>query len=264
MLNRIFKTIFILSLCIGISLPANAGNVSVSDGSAFITKSEMSYQLNNLSNRMTQLENSLDSKIDSLVSSYLTRNGIWNGAVQDITNQASAEHSFIADWGSGNIGTKYLVVTHFDEAIILNTTKSGLLFGSFSYGNKHKGIPNNWYYGGYMSSAVGWVWDQNCSIQLSFFEKDSGATTQSTGNIKTVVRIADSLGIKNWYSGSYTLIAVPMPNWNVIPFQFFVEKNKEIWWKWTDSVSLYQSSGFATADYEGSTMRVELGEIRVY
>ena len=83
MLNRIFKTILVLSLCIGISLPTNAA-VSVSDGSAFVTKAEFAADLNNLSNRMAQLENSLDAKIDSLVSSYLTRNGIWNGSKQDI------------------------------------------------------------------------------------------------------------------------------------------------------------------------------------
>ena len=81
MIRKIFKTITILSLCIGISLPTNAA-VSVSDGSAFVTKAEFSADLNNLSNRMAQLENSLDAKIDSLVSSYLTRNGIWNGAKQ--------------------------------------------------------------------------------------------------------------------------------------------------------------------------------------
>ena len=84
MINRVFKTIFILSLCLGITIPSNAAGVDVSDGSAFITKSEMSYQLNNLSNRMTQLENSLDSKIDKLVSSFLTRNGIWNGVKQTL------------------------------------------------------------------------------------------------------------------------------------------------------------------------------------
>ena len=81
MLKKIFKTILVLSLCVGISIPTNAA-VSVSDGSAFVTKAEFAADLNNLSNRMAQLENSLDAKIDSLVSSYLTRNGIWNGAKQ--------------------------------------------------------------------------------------------------------------------------------------------------------------------------------------
>ena len=81
MLNRISKTILVLTICLGISIPTNAA-VSVSDGSAFVTKAEFAADLNNLSNRMAQLENSLDAKIDSLVSSYLTRNGIWNGAKQ--------------------------------------------------------------------------------------------------------------------------------------------------------------------------------------
>ena len=86
MLNRVFKTIFILTLCLGITLPSHASSTKVSDGSAFITKSEMAYELNNLSQRMNELENSLDSKIDKLVSSYLTRNGVWNGAVQTLAN----------------------------------------------------------------------------------------------------------------------------------------------------------------------------------
>ena len=106
MLNRVFKTIFILSLCLGMILPVNAGNVDVSDGSAFITKSEMSYQLNTLSNRMTQLENSLDSKIDKLVSSYLTRNGIWNGAKQKLVkNFTDSWYHFTSanDWNSSRL-----------------------------------------------------------------------------------------------------------------------------------------------------------------
>ena len=81
MINKIFKTILIMLIIMGISIPTNAA-VSVSDGSAFVTKAEFSADLNNLSNRMAQLENSLDAKIDSLVSSYLTRNGIWNGKAQ--------------------------------------------------------------------------------------------------------------------------------------------------------------------------------------
>ena len=54
-------------------------------------KAEFAADLNNLSNRMAQLENSLDAKIDSLVSSYLTRNGIWNGAKQEIVYSGIAQ-----------------------------------------------------------------------------------------------------------------------------------------------------------------------------
>ena len=81
MFKRIYKTTISILLCLAFTMPANAA-VSVSDGSAFVTKAEFSADLNNLSNRMAQLENSLDAKIDSLVSAYLTKNGIWNGAKQ--------------------------------------------------------------------------------------------------------------------------------------------------------------------------------------
>ena len=100
MLRKLFKTILVLSLCIGISLPTNAA-VSVSDGSAFVTKAEFAADLNNLSNRMAQLENSLDAKIDSLVSSYLTRNGIWNGAKQILTT------NYFVDFAAPVSGTTY-------------------------------------------------------------------------------------------------------------------------------------------------------------
>ena len=102
MLRKVFKTILIFSICIGITIPTNAGSVSLSDGSAFVTKSELSYELNNLSNRMSQLENSLDSKIDSLVSSYLTRNGIWNGEEVNIdkTEARLVDTDFQSSWNS--------------------------------------------------------------------------------------------------------------------------------------------------------------------
>ncbi len=79
---KIFKLFVSLCLIISISLINSIAAISVSDGSAFVTKAEFAADLNNLSNRMSSLENSLDAKIDSLVSSYLSRNGIWNGEKQ--------------------------------------------------------------------------------------------------------------------------------------------------------------------------------------
>lgn len=77
------KFLIILSLIISLTIPSYSA-VSVSDGSAFITKSESDAEFNNLQSRMSIFENSLDAKIDSLVSSYLSRNGIWNGANQQL------------------------------------------------------------------------------------------------------------------------------------------------------------------------------------
>ena len=86
----------IITLCIIIftTIPSFA-RVSVSDGSAFITKNEFSNSLNNLSSRIEIMENSLDAKIDSMVSTYLSRNGIWAGEKQTInTTQATWEYGF--------------------------------------------------------------------------------------------------------------------------------------------------------------------------
>ena len=81
--NKIIKK-FLLFILI-VVLPINSfAAVSVSDGSAFVSKSEFSSTINNISNRMSIIENTLDAKIDSLVSSYLSRNGIWNGDKQTV------------------------------------------------------------------------------------------------------------------------------------------------------------------------------------
>ena len=145
MINRFIK-ILLCFLLIIIQISTYA-NISVSDGSAFVTKSEMSYQLNNLSNRMTQLENSLDSKIDTLVSSYLTRNGVWNGVKQtlnktqivDIWNNISAI-TFSCDYKSQLVtssltpGTEYKLRSGSWD-LIKKCTKSGMLVGKWTVMN---------------------------------------------------------------------------------------------------------------------------------
>lgn len=91
------KKIVIVLLILSITIPSYA-SVSVSDGSSFVSKSEFTVDLNNLSNRISRLENSIDSKIDSLVSAYLATNGIWNGEKQTlVTDNASWEYGFGSD-----------------------------------------------------------------------------------------------------------------------------------------------------------------------
>ena len=142
MLNKVFKTILILSICLGLTLPTNAA-VSVSDGSAFVTKSEFNSDLNNLSNRMAQLENSLDGKIDSLVSSYITRNGIWNGERQLLEFNAIADYwdNFTLSGLNYNWKSKPSMPSTLTEGqiatirsgsydLIKTVTKTGMLFGT--------------------------------------------------------------------------------------------------------------------------------------
>ena len=87
-LLKITKKFILFILMIVFPIQSYAA-VSVSDGSAFVSKSEFASTINNISNRMSIMENTLDAKIDSLVSSYLSRNGIWNGDKQEFKNVSS-------------------------------------------------------------------------------------------------------------------------------------------------------------------------------
>ena len=88
MIKKYLTIIMILS----ITIPSYSA-VSVSDGSAFMTKNEFFSLTNNLSNRISSVENTLDTKIDSLVSSYLSRNGIWSGDVQTLISSPQNSRS---------------------------------------------------------------------------------------------------------------------------------------------------------------------------
>ena len=128
---KIVKFFVVFNLILSISLINSVAAISVSDGSAFVTKAEFAADLNNLSNRMSTLENSLDAKIDSLVSSYLSRNGIWNGEKQELINnsfpkknQLSSDNIIVNQYGS-----------LINSDVLFEPTKSGLafLYGSTLY-----------------------------------------------------------------------------------------------------------------------------------
>ena len=148
---KIVKFFVVFNLILSISLINSVAAISVSDGSAFVTKAEFAADLNNLSNRMSTLENSLDAKIDSLVSSYLSRNGIWNGEKQEVDTPPTSAVGLkwvtnnINGWvfnqglpsSSGNLRDSGVVINSsykyrpdvtdkIDSTIISRTTKSGL------------------------------------------------------------------------------------------------------------------------------------------
>ena len=167
MKNKIFKTILVLTICLGLSISTNAA-VSVSDGSAFVTKAEFSADLNNLSNRMAQLENALDAKIDSLVSSYLTRNGIWNGAKQECN---TCSHDSIvpkAMAASGGSVDSDLVSGTYIPSI----NKSGMLVFSFGYRNKTGNNSQNTHWG-YYGATTNWASDNGFIVTYNFYENGS-------------------------------------------------------------------------------------------
>ena len=277
--NRFFKTILILTLCVGITLPTNAA-ISVSDGSAFVTKAEFSADLNNLSNRMAQLENSLDSKIDSLVSSYLTRNGIWNAAKQELSAAVKDNrlYDFYPAFTTGNRGTYYERKVRIMDVVVPKTNKAGMAYGDFAYGNQHYGQANHWYYGIYNASNAqpGWIWDQNMCVTLSFYETAENVTSLTfdsnnnitNGELKSVIEIGKTLGILN-HDGpgavdNQIIVAIPLPQWNVVPFVFFVKKDTKIWWRWVDELSTYSLTAVNNHAASGSQMRVMLNGFSIY
>ena len=125
---KIFKLFVSISLILTISLINSFAAISVSDGSAFVTKAEFAADLNNLSNRMSSLENSLDAKIDSLVSSYLSRNGIWNGEKQTFLDYTE-EKIWPNIWCRKGVDDE---TVYNNPVSICKTSKSGLANFSFS------------------------------------------------------------------------------------------------------------------------------------
>ena len=217
MLKKIFKTILVLSLCVGISLPTNAA-VSVSDGSAFVTKAEFAADLNNLSNRMAQLENSLDAKIDSLVSSYLTRNGIWNGAKQTLV-----QDSFVIYYDSYNYcfannnndnpysysllkNRKFLDSSDYTD-IIDPCTKSGMCVFEIVTDTNTRA---QW-----MSESGGYKGHSGFSTFFSIFDKTKNVESSSS----SFGIINEAVG-PNWQSGRLGVVVYKA----TMVMQFFVSK----------------------------------------
>ena len=89
MLKRLFKTILILTICFVLTIPSSAA-ISVSDGSAFMTKTEFMADINNLSSRVAQLEITLDGTLDDKVSSYLEQKGFWKAKEQTFATSGSS------------------------------------------------------------------------------------------------------------------------------------------------------------------------------
>ena len=222
MLKKIFKTIFIMSICVGISIPTNAA-VSVSDGSAFVTKAEFAADLNNLSNRMAQLENSLDAKIDSLVSSYLTRNGIWNGSKQQTNDYATVYSTLYTQFkvaimtlaGRNDNGSQDSTDL-IQWTVISQTTKTGLLDltilseTGFSMGlNQGSG-------GKYVDA----IWEGTFGGYLEI-RRVVGTTYEVIGIVPSVLNVSTQFA----YNNCYLTMASPKALFNT---KTFVQKDDKI------------------------------------
>ena len=170
MLRRIFKTIFILSLCFGTLLNTHAA-VIVSDGSAFITKSEFKALVNEASSRIEALELHADSQIDTLVNSFLGRNNIWHPQKQTLNANTTMELipyditlSSYSATGNRTIQSR--------RVCIEEVKKSGMMVISLFYRAKNTsgtGKTFRWGYTGTMTNNGNWQCDNGIELNVIFW-----------------------------------------------------------------------------------------------
>ena len=252
MKNKMYKTLLVLIICLGITIPTNAA-VSVADGSAFVTKAEFTADLNNLSNRMAQLENSLDAKIDSLVSSYLTRNGIWNGSKQTlVTSQLSV---------TGNGLQNALSKKQKYYSIPKNSTNDSGFIGNYTLVNELNKTGMAVCY----IKATGYA-------QATKYGSHNGTKNVGTGNIYVTFNVGsdvkftasigrlDSSAYNNGSTGGDYLIYATTDLITIA--QFFVQKNDKLMW---DIYSYFNTNGPPDINWGTSgTTTININSVDIY
>lgn len=235
MFRKIFKTIFILSLCFGTLLNTHAA-VIVSDGSAFITKSEFKALVNEASGRIEALELHADSQIDTLVNSFLGRNNIWHPQKQKLNSNTTMDLAPCNITLSSNAATGNATIQS-NRVCIDEIQKSGMMVISLFYRAKDTsaaGKTFRWGYMGTMTNNGNWQTDNGIELKVIFYEatkKEDG--TYNLDERKYVCLIGATQGAKREAStstyGHSTAIGLS-PIEVLVPAYFFVTKKSRISW----------------------------------
>ncbi len=224
---KILKLFVCLLLILSTSLVNSLAAISVSDGSAFVTKAEFAADLNNLSNRMSSLENSLDAKIDSLVSSYLSRNGIWNGEKQAVSETKSwdiASPKITLDSNKASYGDV------IDSSVIVSKTSKAGLFTGFLYFIDSDSS-------NYNSNDSRWGYDLN-TMDPKYYFSDNGFTLflslEEIINNKNTTKFSYNIGssmsmLTTTNKPTSCQMCIPLPSDKIlVPVNFFVSKDSQI------------------------------------
>lgn len=238
---------------------------SSADAASFITKEEFDLALSDFNKRLTVFEAGINSKIDSQVSSYLERNGIWNKTTQDHTGATmskeivppaavkQAENTF---YGTDVFGGPW--------AYVPKTNKRGLLFGSFTWKNKN-GTNNNgtrWGWTCQMSSNTTWRSDCGFTLLVSLYEEVNGVK-----NLSYVYPLFSSPGTLWATKGSDVgaMVVAPLSTSEVaIPFQIFVGKDSKVWWECKVIYHFYFTTSVTPQTGATSTLVLNMKNADVY
>ena len=255
MVNNIIKTTLVIIICLGISVNAA---LSVSDGSAFVTKAEFSADLNNLSNRMAQLENSLDSKIDSLVSTYLTKNGIWNAKKVNIDNSYTdlASSNFITSW------TAFSNISKDIWSKSASVEKSGMCVATINVQGMKNGNSSYRCYLRYYGGA--WPgFEDDLRMMLWLKEKINGVTYD-----RNVVQIGNSaMKTANGDPNGSSTACLTLPANQDVVLMSFVTKDSTIIVGMTQYVSDFQTGDSSLQNYGivgDSRYRIQIKECNIF
>lgn len=265
MLKRIFKTFFIFSICSAITIPTNAA-VSVSDNSAFITKSEAMAVSQSLTERIILLENTMDDKIDNLIIAYLERNGVWHPNEQVVEN---ASQNVATTVPKGEIGEDNLA----DKRFVQNTSKSGILTAEIRYKGANFGSYNlcRIGYAGVMTSTS--IPYSDCGFELTCdFYEDSSAnrltnTNHTNGQLKYSILIGTAYGQRKASNNTTQFITcINLPTNDIVrPVTFFVQKDTSLWWNIRSRYRLPNSGSYARISNgaEGASLDIRLTNVVV-
>ena len=269
MRNRFFKTIIIFCICIGITIPVNAA-VSVSDNSAFITKAEALAVAQSLSERIIVLENTVDEKIDNLITAYLERNGVWNAQEQVRINYTKTVglSNLSRDSSNNCIGK----VTMFADKFVANTSKSGVFSATAKYDGVEYSGDLNLCRLGYQATTSSWWSDSSYYVTLSIYEdntEDRASHTASNfknfAELRYTIIIGSSMGQRRTTNDtSYLICCFNLPstgNFMLRPITFFTQKDSSLWWEMTSHykfVGLSSTLYAITTNGSGGKIRIEM------
>lgn len=256
MIKKIYKTIIILSICLGITIPSNAA-ISVSDGSAFMTKTEFMADINNLSSRVSQLEITMDGTLDNKVNAYLEQKGFWKAKVQNIINANMTNvRPYAITNTSGNVKANRRLQT---QVLVNELSSSGMCLLNIAYVANNASCPR-WGYLGLTSTST--YYQSSIMLILNFYEEIGSNQTHRAsivlGQGIGQMRVDES-------STSNYVNAILLPPVEILtPTMFFVNKGSRLRWTLDETYGLYSLNGAPTNSTNLSGINIRVVECIVY
>ena len=250
---RFFKLIkrIIVMICILSNINSYA-QIAVSDGSAFITKNEFAGELNSISNRMDRLKSSIDAKIDSIVSSYLSRNGIWEASEQVMLNKTLPAYT---SPGELTYRTVY-DLDLFQRKIVQKISKNGLavVIVDWSTSANYPRI-------GARGSTTHTRTDNASAREFNIYFSEQDEKDTVMKRTKDCLRAKLPIGSSVYNVSSEGLISeIVLPKKGILTSMFFVTKGKSLW----ACENFYYYEFFVTLKLTASSMPTFNLKVNVY